>query len=56
MNRVLWVKLVFYMFTLVFTAGVYLVFGLGWALMAGGVIGAAVMLTMVETEEKAGKT
>lgn len=55
MKRVLWVKLVFYIFTLVFTAGVYEVFGLGWALMAAGIIGAVVMLTMVETEEE-GKT
>lgn len=57
MNKVLWVKLVFYIYTLAFTVGVYLEFGLGWALMAGGLIGALVMLFVVEADEKkAGKT
>lgn len=57
MNKVLWVKLVFYIYTLVFTAGVYLEFGLGWALMVGGAIGALTMLLLVETDDKkAGRT
>lgn len=57
MNKVLWVKLVFYIFTLVFATGVYLEFGLGWALMTVGVTGALVMLLLVDVEDKkAGKT
>lgn len=49
-----WVKMAFYMFTLVFAVGVYLNFGLGWALMAGSLIGgaAAVILDFDPKETK----
>lgn len=52
MNKTTWVKLAFYMFTLVAAVGVYLEFGLGWSLMFAGVIGAAMMLLLVDVDEK----
>lgn len=54
MKREAWVKLVFYMFALVLSTGVFLEFGVGWALMVGGVIGGAAALLLHDVDEKDG--
>lgn len=48
----------FYVFTAVLAVGVYLNFGLGWALMATGLIGAtaALLLHDVDDGKKDGAT
>lgn len=52
MTRASWVKMTFYVFALVMSVGVYLNFGLGWALMAVGLIGAVSALTLHDVDEK----
>lgn len=54
MTRDAWVKMAFYAFTVAFAVGVYLNFGLGWALMAGSLIGgtAAIVLDFEPKETK----
>lgn len=47
--------MVFYVFALVFAAGVYLNFGLGWSLMTAGFIGAVSVLTLHDVDEKAAR-
>lgn len=58
MTRATWVKMAFYVFTAVLAVGVYLNFGLGWALMATGLIGAtaALLLHDVDDGKKDGAT
>lgn len=46
------VKLAFYMFALMLAVGVYLNFGLGWALMAGGAMGVTDALLLVDVDPK----
>lgn len=51
MTRATWVKMAFYAFTVAFAVGVYLNFGLGWALMAIGLIGAMAALLLHDVDE-----
>lgn len=52
MTKASWVKMVFYVFALMMCVGVFLNFGLGWALMAAGFIGAVSALTLHDVDEK----
>jgi hypothetical protein len=54
-TRAAWFKLAFYTFILVMSAGVYLNFGLGWALRTLGFVGGAAVLAIHDVDEKDGK-
>lgn len=54
MKREAWVKLVFYVFALVLSTGVFLEFGAGWALMVCGLIGGTSALLLHDVDEKDG--
>lgn len=52
MTRAAWVKMAFYVFALTFSVGVFLNFGLGWALMAAGLIGGVDALVLLDVDGK----
>lgn len=54
-TRAAWVRLAFYTCVLATTAGVFLEFGLGVALMVGGVVGALSALTLHDVDPPKGR-
>lgn len=51
-TRAVWAKMVFYVFIVALGAGVYLNFGLGWALMTVGLVGVVDVVFLWDVDEK----
>lgn len=52
MSRAVQVQVMYYLCVIILVIGVYLEFGLGWAAMVGGTIGAISFLALADTDEK----
>lgn len=52
MRRAFWVTLLIWLSLMTVSAGVYMLFGLGWWLIAAGISSACVLLILVDVDEK----